>query len=157
MPVGDGDHGMHQIDRRSRQSFVKQIRQQADGDAPRLTAEQRPGQQIVANANYPGPDRTRPLHPGESGIAGGGRAAHSGELAGYPHRPTIVTARADGGATRRRIPTCIVPVFPGRPGLPNAGGIGGSRGQAAPDVYATPSAHQPPGTRKSVVCTTGKQ
>jgi hypothetical protein len=40
---------------------------------------------------------------------------------------------------------------------PGTGGTGGSRGQAAPDVYAAPSAHQLPGTRKRLVCTTDKR
>ena len=63
--MGDGDNGVQQIDRRSCQGLVEQIRHQADGDTARLPAEQRPSQQVAANSNFAGPDGTGSLHPGE--------------------------------------------------------------------------------------------
>src|SRR5271165_2431095 len=157
MPMGDGDHGVQQIDRRSCQGLVEQIRHQADGETARLPAEQRPTQQVTANSNFPGPDGTGSLHPGEPGISCSRGPAHAGELGGYPHRPAIVASRAVDGATGGRVPTCIVPVFAGRPVSPDAGSIRGSRGQASPDVCAAPSVHQPTGTSNCRMCPTDKQ
>ena len=157
MPMGDGDNGVQQIDRRSCQGLVEQIRHQADGDTARLPAEQWPSQQVATNSNFAGPDRTGSLDPGEPGISCGRGPAHVGESGGYPHRPAIVAPRAGDGATGSRVPTCIVPVFAGRPVSPDASGIRGSRGQASPDVCTAPSAHQPPDTSNSRMCAIDEQ
>jgi hypothetical protein len=141
--MGAGDHGVQQIDRCSCQHLVEQVRHQADGDTARPPAEQRPGQQIAANANFPGPDGPGSLHPDEPGVARArGPAAHAGELGSYPHRPAVFTARAVDGTTGGRVPTRVVLVVAGRPISLGICGIRGYRCQAWPRVRVSPSAHQ---------------
>ena len=124
------------------QHLVEQVRHQADGDTARPLAEQRPGQQVAANPNFPGPDGPGSLHPGELGVARGRGPAHAGELRGYPHRPAVFTAWAVDGTTGGRVPTCVVPVVAGRPISLGICGIRGCRSQAWPRVRVPPSAHQ---------------
>src|SRR5215471_8973111 len=120
VPMRRPHHRMHQIKGRCRQVLVKQIRHQADGDAPGTAPEKRPRQQILGNPHFAGPYRAGPLRRGKPGITSPGFTAHSRELRRDPHCVTVVASGADERAARCRVPGRVEPIDVFRPSAPSA-------------------------------------